>query len=164
MTARQKNPQIAGSWSLKHGHTTKSQHYSPTYNSWRGMIDRCKPSQKYGQLGITVCQHWTVFANFLADMGERPKGHELDRKNPLGNYTKDNCRWLPKRLNRQYRRTTKLTVAKREEASRLRKQGETYQAIAIMLGVSGSCIKRYFTGKTWAPLLAKIPRPPAGAV
>jgi hypothetical protein len=29
--------------------------------------------------GITVCEEWTDFKTFLADMGERPDGCSLDR-------------------------------------------------------------------------------------
>lgn len=66
------------------------------------MLSRCyNPNQdcfaKYGALGVTVCDHWRAsFANFLADMGERPEGKTLDRKNPFGNYTPRNCKWATK--------------------------------------------------------------------
>jgi hypothetical protein len=37
-------------------------------------------------LGITVCARWQGpdgFANFIPDMGRRPRGKKLDRKNPF---------------------------------------------------------------------------------
>jgi hypothetical protein len=41
-----------------------------------------------------VCDRWLEsFDNFLADMGERPTGKTLDRKNVDGNYEPGNCRW-----------------------------------------------------------------------
>jgi len=63
------------------------------------MHARCKnPKHKfyknYGGRGITVCERWDDFANFLADVGERPS-HDLtlDRKNNDLGYHPDNVRW-----------------------------------------------------------------------
>lgn len=66
---------------------------SLTYVSWASMHDRCKRSANYLDRGIVVCDRWADFRNFLADMGERPNNMTLDRINPFGNYTPDNCRW-----------------------------------------------------------------------
>jgi hypothetical protein len=83
---------------MKHGHSTRIKGDSPTYSSWTNMWTRCTNTKRdkyknYGGRGITVCEHWKNFENFLADMGERPEGLTLDRKdNELG-YFKENCRW-----------------------------------------------------------------------
>ena len=72
---------------------------TPGYSSWQNMITRCtQPSHmhyaNYGGRGITVCARWREsFANFYADMGDRPDGHSLDRVDTNGNYEPGNCRW-----------------------------------------------------------------------
>ncbi len=70
----------------------------PTYRSWRSMRARClsfthKSWGDYGGRGITICAEWNDFRNFLKDMGDRPEGTTLDRKNTNGNYTPTNCQW-----------------------------------------------------------------------
>lgn len=79
--------------------TTHGMSRSKTYVSWSGMLNRCynekqKSYRRYGALGITVCDRWRKsFSNFLDDMGIRPEGMTLDRKNPCRSYELDNCRW-----------------------------------------------------------------------
>jgi hypothetical protein len=80
------------------------------------MRNRClNPSAadfpQYGGRGIGICARWDDFLAFLSDMGERPSGMTLDRIEPNGDYSRDNCRWAtPKEQNRNRRKTVFLTV------------------------------------------------------
>jgi hypothetical protein len=80
-----------------HGHTRRGL-ASRTYQTWKGMIQRTtNPNAanfpRFGGRGIAVCKRWRVFANFLADMGDRPIGMTLERKDGQRGYYRQNCRW-----------------------------------------------------------------------
>ena len=83
---------------------------TPTYRSWKSMKRRCNaitsPQYKdYGGRGIKVCKRWNEsFLAFLEDMGERPPGMTLDRKNNDKGYTKKNCRWATRSTQNKNRR------------------------------------------------------------
>jgi hypothetical protein len=53
-----------------------------------------------GYAHLTVCERWSGtngFANFLADMGERPdRFHTIDRMDNDYGYQPDNCIWATK--------------------------------------------------------------------
>ncbi len=96
---------------IKHGHRRRG-NTSKTYECWHSMTQRCRDPKatgfhRYGGRGITVCERWTQFENFLADMGEVPKVFTIERKDTNGNYDPDNCKWLPRN---QQAKNTRRTV------------------------------------------------------
>lgn len=84
-----------------------------TYNCWFYMKQRCtnpdrKDYPRYGGRGITVCDRWMLYQNFLEDMGVMPEGLTLDRVDGSLGYSPENCRWadyVTQNNNRTYCKT-----------------------------------------------------------
>lgn len=89
---------------------------TPTFKSWSEMRNRCnnpnfKQFKDWGGRGITICPEWDTFLRFFSDMGERPSGTSLDRKDNSKGYSKENCQWSDKKTqNRNKRNNRVLTI------------------------------------------------------
>lgn len=116
-----------------------------TYRSWVMMRQRCLNPRNhaydnYGGRGITICDRWHDFANFLEDMGPRPKDGTIERDNVNKGYEPGNCHWIarseqPKNTRTNFRITFRgetkhlaqwareVGIHKDTLQSRLRKQG-----------------------------------------
>lgn len=71
------------------------------YGIWVGMRARCNNPmatgyQNYGGRGIKVCDRWSSFAVFIADMGSCPAGMSIERNDNNRDYEPGNCRWATK--------------------------------------------------------------------
>lgn len=113
MTKRYNRP-FGNTYRQVHGHSKNNLGgRSSTYSAWQKMKERCgNPScdsyPTYGGRGIQVCPRWQKFENFLADMGERLDGMQLDRIDSNGNYEPGNCRWASPKQQARNRRSNRL--------------------------------------------------------
>jgi hypothetical protein len=134
----------------KHGMTN-----TPTFGCWSSMINRCynKNNSNYprwGGRGIRVCPRWlNSFLAFLQDMGERPTGKTLGRKNNNGNYCPGNCEWqddLQQQRNRgDYNRVIKIDGKGQTIAAWAQESGTSYHLIWGRLERGWSPEKAVFT-------------------
>lgn len=101
--------------SAKAAHTIHGMRRSTEYASWSSAKDRChnsssKDFKRYGGRGISMSPEWREsFEVFFSDMGSKPHGHTLERKDTNGGYSRDNCIWAtPKDQARNRRRSIYL--------------------------------------------------------
>lgn len=125
---------------------------TPEWHIWKDMLQRCRNKnspyfQAYGGRGICVCKKWEEsFVQFFKDMGNRPKGKQLDRiDNNLG-YSPENCRWATPEENGQNRRTCKLKI---DDVISIFNSSETNTALSKKYGVSRSTIIDIKKRKKW---------------
>jgi hypothetical protein len=73
------------------------------YQSWTNMRARCldpthKKYEHYGARGITICERWDSFQNFMLDMGRKPDPKfTIEREDVNGNYEPKNCKWISRK-------------------------------------------------------------------
>ena len=92
-----------------------------------------------------VCERWMIFENFLADMGERPKGTTIDRINNDGHYELSNCRWA----------TMKIQCSNKRQRGSIFKDGEIWLIKRLLkVGVKQKVIAAMF--KTSQPTISII--------
>lgn len=93
--------------------TTHGATNTKAFRAWQMMKNRCtnknhKDWLYYGIRGITFCERWGSFENFLADMGPPEGDVSLDRIDVNGNYEPANCRWADSKTQARNRRNNRL--------------------------------------------------------
>lgn len=118
---------------------------SPIHRVWTDMKYRCERKthhaySRYGGRGITVCERWQTFENFLEDMGNKPEGMTIDRIDNDKGYEPLNCRWadrLVQSRNRSVSYTPEQDQILRDSYDRRTPLAE----IALILGKSVGSVK-----------------------
>lgn len=135
---------------IRHGLTK-----TPEHRAWCNMRTRCfnpRATQypHYGGRGITVCERWDSFANFLFDVGPRPsRWHSIERRDNDGNYEPGNVRWATKPEQARNRRTSKLTANDVNEIRGRAEHGEFQRRIARRFGVGQRTIAQIIHREIW---------------
>jgi hypothetical protein len=110
------------------------------HNIWKAMVYRCsaesyKYYNTYGGRGITVCERWKTFTNFLEDMSPSYSDElELDRIDNNKGYCKENCRFVPRIVNASNKRNNRFIEYNGES--------KTLSQWSRDLGISKNCLFR----------------------
>lgn len=91
--------------------SNKSHNESHTrlHSIWCDMTRRCRSNPHYFGRGISVCKEWESFERFRDWAVEKGYTDELtiERKDVNGNYSPENCEWIPLAVQARNRTTTK---------------------------------------------------------
>ena len=129
--------------------------FTSEYSSWISMRTRCldpnHPTYKhYGARGIKLDPRWLDFKEFYADMGDKPgKGYTIERKDSNGDYCKDNCIWLLKRLQNRNMRSTVLMAEQVLEIRKKFADGMRQFEIMKEYGLSQRHVYSIINRKSW---------------
>lgn len=141
-----------------HGHCINGTE-TKTYQVWLWLHERCNNPNNhaykdYGGRGIKVCERWRYFENFLRDMGEKPKGLTIERKNNDKGYSPDNCKWATRAVQARNRRSTKLSPLKIQVIKKLLKESRlTPKDIAEIFYVTRSMIYKIKNKRNWIDII-----------
>jgi hypothetical protein len=124
---------------LTHGKSKTSE-----YKAFQAMKVRCTDPRNrhfanYGGRGIRV--EYADFQDFISDVGPKPSGAWIDRKDNEGNYARGNCRWVTPRKNQMNKRDSRIWTVNGIEY-------ESSVIAAAVLGVASSVVIRGCNGYT----------------
>lgn len=130
----------------------------PEYNVWESMLTRCRNPRHhtyppYGGKGISVCERWFDFDNFYEDMGPRPQGYWIERRDGKGNYEPENCHWASPWEQNDNRNSTFMVEFRGEKLSlrrahKLAKSPADYRTVYTRVTKMGWDLERALTAKS----------------
>ena len=142
----------------RHGHSRNGG--SREYRSWTAMRNRCNnPTAEhyaeYGGRGITICDRWGLFENFLSDMGPRPPDSSLERKDNARGYTPDNCEWADRAVqsrNRRWNHRVEIAGVTKTRSEWCREYGISERTVRNRVARNGMSLAAAITTPVGAPL------------
>ena len=121
------------------------------YRTYSLMKNRCNNPRAhnykyYGGRGIYVCDRWlNSFWDFVADVGQRPLDHQLDRIDNDGPYHPDNIRWSTRSQQQRNTQRTRWVTSESGET----KPMIAWAEIAESIGIKQETFRqRIYAGKT----------------
>lgn len=135
-----------GTKNKKHGKAS-----AKIYDIWYGIKARCENPKhpgyvNYGAKGITLCDHWQTFENFYADMGDKPKGMSIDRRDSSKGYSPENCRWASITTQNRNKANNKLRFT---DAMDIRYSDKPITELAAKFNIATPNIYAIQSGVTW---------------
>lgn len=109
-------PQINHELNYRHGLTQTKLNRAWANMRYRCNNPNCKSYKNYGGRGISICEEWDVFENFMEWSLKNGfcEGASLDRIDNNGNYEPSNCRWVSMKTQGNNRRTNHFVTYKGE--------------------------------------------------
>lgn len=126
---------------------THGKRFTRTYRCWANMKTRATnpkstSAHRYYHRGITICDRWLTFENFLEDMGECPSNqHTIERVNNDGHYVPGNCVWATNAQQQRNKITNRL-ITFRGETMCITSMAEKY-------GMNPRTLQHRITGLGW---------------
>jgi hypothetical protein len=133
--ARDKITQLNKTYSARRKHGLAG---TPEYHAWHDMVSRCNKTSHesytdYGGRGITVCERWHNFENFISDMGSRPSpSHSLERVNNSEGYYPENCIWATRFEQAINKRARKNNISGVRGVSWVKERNKWLATIGVM--------------------------------